>query len=827
MLKFDDLKAYFEQFLTNYGPYRNNKIYSIIIDNLLKYYINESYNIIPEDFKSAFENQKLPVSFYDNILLSVGFTQDLITKISYKDKEILLKTFTNFNIYKGTINQIQKVASDFEEDLNLYELLIDFREIAINFYYIRFFKNTNYILVENEYIYNSFKILDHIKLNGIDYLIKEKQQPNKLIVNKIISYDSLDEYIEIKNFNVKRWVFIPELVYSGDKVKNKVLKNFLDYESIYNKTPRYFLSKEYLEDLNKNDNLILPIKSNLVFLDYKKFRDINLLKYLFATIILKHYRKSRLILYFKDGKYSTSLEKIYKLWYYIIFKFYNKSIVNSGLPNPSLIFSIDSPYFKLEISDISDILKEYNLLETQYEVSLFYQKYFSTSFYPLNSFENEVPISQLELLMEKEIGLELITYINSRIDFAKGINSEFECSFILDEIYGSIFTWAFTNNISDISYLTDTLSYISTDIENSPTYNLILFLKPYHVDLIKESDDILEINNKFDLVNPYHKKSFIIDFYIGSLLNISHSLFKSELILKENNNLIILNSAREILIKKSSDFLQLLDSINQILIYEKEIVNFQNHNNLNFLKCLTYSFIIGISEINLNILSKNIDNIPVLNSHNQFVSLTKEIINNTNHAVSTDILTSIKDNLLIIIERSYLLIKKQLDSVSILHDHNLKDVLKILVINLLFIINHKYNTTVTVTDTDSSGKSVFDDFNIDLISALKRTEVSNSQSVNLDVKVIDVDSSAKVVFDDYNQIINSKILDIENIEDKKIIELLLTDVDSSGKSIFDDQSFNLYKNITVSKLISDNFLFSINEYSSMIATDNFFISLDP
>ena len=622
----DDLKEYFEKFFENYQPYRNNKVYNTIIDKLFNNYFDDSYNTLPSSFKEAYENQKIPLDFYNNILLSVGFTQDILNKLSYKDKEILLKTFTNFNIYKGTLNQIQRIASDFEEELNLYELLIDFRTVLIPYYHLTFLKNQDYVIAENELIYESIKINDYLKIPGDSnqYRVVIKKELNKIYIDKPFDITTvvelhgnkiIDNSLKINNVEVNRWVFVPDLIYAGEKVKNQVINKFLDYDSIYDNTRKYFISIESLE-LQK-DELVLPIKSNLILIDYKKYRNINLLNYLFAAILLKTYRKSRMVIYFKDGNYLTNLERITKLWYYIIYRFYNKAVTTNGLPNESIIFSISNPNFNLEIKDIPKILEEYNNIETQYEISLLYNKYISKQFYSLiyNDSEQILNLDQFKLLMEDEIGTDLIEYVEKRIFNAQGVDSEFECDFILDELQSSVLTWAYTNEIAYIDYLTDSLSYISASVDFSPTYNLILFLKPYHVEIIKQSGEILEINNKFNLVNPYHKRKFFIDLYKASILTLTHRLLNSKIISNINDNVIITSTFKNNLIHLSKQILLIIDSYLKTITYFEESVEFQSHDEVIYLKNILYSFI--------NIIGENL--ITVLKEDKEFLNNENKI----------------------------------------------------------------------------------------------------------------------------------------------------------------------------------------------------------
>lgn len=653
MLTFEDLRNYFDKFLIPYAPYRESKIYNTIINKILKTYFDDSYNQIPSIFKSTFEEQKIPIELYNIILLSVGFTEDILNKISYKDKEILLKSYTDFNIFKGTLNQIREVCSDFEEELNLYELLIDFRTIFISYYFINFLKNKDYVIVENEFIYNSIKINDHIQIPGDpnSYRVVTKKEDFKIYIDKPFDFDTIialivgnpnvlevtDDNIKIKNVNIDRWVFVPDLIYSGEKVKDKVIKHFLDYDKIYDGTKRYFVS---IDNLEKNkESLLLPIKSNLIFLDYKKFREINLINYLFATIILKEYRSSRLIIYFKDGNYLTNLERIYKLWYYIIFKFYNNGISTNGLPNPALIFSLESPYFNLKVEDIDNILVEYNSITTAHQASLFYNKYFTNNFYPLTNRKIDLSLEEFKILIENDIGKDLLEYVENRILNAKGIDSEFECSFILDELYYSILTWVYDNPIlkEKIKYFLDSLSYISTSIQFSPTYNLILFLKPYHVELVKELDEILSINNRFNLVNPDHRKKIFITLFKASVLTISHNILKSKIIFDPVDNIIIISNGQFILKVLAKDILNIFDKFFQFILYSEESVQFQNHKDLFYIKKQIYSIVFIIVEKLIKIIKNDYENVEILHKFNSLITIHNESIQSIFNLTNSDI----------------------------------------------------------------------------------------------------------------------------------------------------------------------------------------------
>ena len=74
----EDIKEYFEMFVLNYQPYKDIPEYQAIVKTLIDFYFDHSYNHINLPFKQAFEQQFIPIEFYNNLLLSIGFLKILL-----------------------------------------------------------------------------------------------------------------------------------------------------------------------------------------------------------------------------------------------------------------------------------------------------------------------------------------------------------------------------------------------------------------------------------------------------------------------------------------------------------------------------------------------------------------------------------------------------------------------------------------------------------------------------------------------------------------------------------------------------------------------------
>lgn len=554
----EDIKAYFDLYVLNYQPYKDIPEYQAIIKTLIDFYFDHAYNSINLPFKEAFEQQFIPIEFYEKLLLSIGFPKNIISILTNKDKKILLHSFMDYNRYKGTIEQIRLVGEKFEEDVGIYELFIDLKEIVIPYYKLYTINGQNYFNLENVNLYNKLEPNDIIIINSINYSIVSKSVNDEGYYRVYINKQYIGENLAVEDFTVKRWAFIPEALYIAPNV-NKVTEYF-DYEKIYQGTKQYFVSAEFLTAKYNNENLVLPIKSNLLFLDYKKYQEINVFNNLLAAIFLKEYYDRRIVITFEETKqYLISLGRLVKLWYYILLKFYNYNLIDSS-PINVLTLDITDVNFDYTISDINYLLNgkrddEGNIVELGYnnlkdldDFSKFYFDKITSKFTVYDHIPRDISLEEYELLLENEVGVDLIEYLNNRINNSSSEFKQYEYNFILDELYNSLITWSIfesENGVSgklisnNIGYFLKTLSFISYPISMSPTYNLIMFLKPYHVELIKEITEgvyVKDLGNSA-IINADKIQKYYLAFLRSSTLSLSDDIFQTIIYNNINNEI--------------------------------------------------------------------------------------------------------------------------------------------------------------------------------------------------------------------------------------------------------------------------------------------------
>lgn len=655
----EDIKAYFDLYVLNYQPYKDIPEYQAIIKTLIDFYFDHAYNSINLPFKQAFEQQFIPIEFYEKLLLSIGFPKKIISILTNKDKKILLHSFMDYNRYKGTIEQIRLVGEKFEEEVGIYELFIDLKDVVIPYYKLYAINGKNYFNLENVNLYNKLEPNDIIVINSINYSIIRKSVNEEGYYRVYINKQYIGENLAVEDFTVKRWAFVPEALYVAPNV-NKVT-DYFDYEKIYQGTKQYFVSAEFLTANYNNENLVLPIKSNLLFLDYKKYREINVFNNLLAAIFLKEYYDRRLVITFEEDKqYLISLGRLVKLWYYILFKFYNYNIVDSS-PINVLTIDITDVNFDYSISDINTLVNGktdlygnviefgYNNLKDTDDFSKFYFEKITSKFNNSNHVTRDISLNEYELLLENEVGVDLIDYLKNRISNSSSEYKEYEYNFILDEIYNSLISWSIFESengdegktiSNNIGYFLKTLSFISYPISMSPTYNLLMFLKPYHVELINEITEGLYVKDLGNsaILNADKLKKYYLDFLRASTLSISDNIlqtiiynnvatnikdgFNSDSAIITHGRLYSITHLINTLNKVSADLFELF------VMYERESIAQPNSIRANYniysaIKSLVFIISNGIQiintvSINLNLITASINY--------KFIEYIKEII---------------------------------------------------------------------------------------------------------------------------------------------------------------------------------------------------------
>jgi hypothetical protein len=472
------LQEFFNMYLKDYPPYYNNTIFDVLLDNICNNYYNELYVDLPKDLQEIFYNSNIQnPKIYDYLLVSIGVPDQIISKISFLDKLIFLKSLNDFERYKGTLSFVSKLGTAFSDKVDIAELYID--------------------------------------------------------------YDKKHE----------KWVMKPVFIfkYNPDDIE---IFEAIDYIKVYNKVPSLLISEQQLSALRDKQQLILPVKSNILLMDYNLSQNVSILNDLIVVLYLYHYQKTLYSIYFNNNTFLLSLKTIYLLWYYLLTLYYDCT-----WPATPSIFTILFNYTTLFPSTIlnystSDetifdkVLNYYNDMTTKTKFEYFYSE-IETKFNQNISNSNEYNSEKLFISLSS-MSDDLTTYLTDRILKITNIDlRQRELILLFSEIFNSLKLYQVsqespaTPKTKYISYLLDYLPQPLQDPTNTATSIILTNLKPYHVELFNIYSDGIYCQDKFNelfVEDNFNIDQKIIPFY-GAVV-ISDKLISSYNFINNDNAVI-------------------------------------------------------------------------------------------------------------------------------------------------------------------------------------------------------------------------------------------------------------------------------------------------
>lgn len=551
-MNFERLKEYFDTYLRNYLPYGDEQIYSVIIDHLLKYYYKNMYEkdgdlTIPKQLKELYEDFYFASDeLLDVFLVAIGLPQNLIDKLSNSYKRLFLKVFAGFQKYKSTIRFFVDIAKTFDSyNLNIYELHIDYDESAVPKPGSPYYKedpNVPYIS-SPEFSGDTLNDLEtYGDYTGTDYLvyrIKIDSTDNALYDTfKWSSTDGsiwnqtnvpitggeqdLNNGVKIKFNNLKghtvndEWRFIAKLgkptitspwclkavpIYIGNnKLQHANLP--IPYIVAYEKIPSLLVDESHLDtlksgnvrdDTDDHGNLLLPVKTNILLLEYDYTRKISLLYDVIHIILLKTIKDDSITLYFEDTAYTSIFKIVYFAWYYLLTRFYKTKF---SLISYDALLHFSTDLTNKDVTYIDDIINEYNNITTRNDFDVFYQKLMD-DFYTTNySSVQEYDYLQLGQIL-KTLDEDLFLYLDNRIN---SVDERIDIIKIVDEIFNSFIIF-FENHTNTLvtqyqDYFLKYLSQINVDLDSLPSLAFLDTLSPYHVELLPNMLDGITVDDR-------------------------------------------------------------------------------------------------------------------------------------------------------------------------------------------------------------------------------------------------------------------------------------------------------------------------------------------
>jgi len=539
-VKYIDLQEFFDLYIKNFLPFRDDPFYQKLMNYLLNYYYDKLYNQDPEIFKKIWEDQIIPYEVLDNILISLGYPPKILKNFTIREKILILNFFHDIYGYKASIEFIKRLFV-FDEEIGIYELYLD-RES-----------------------------------NG-------------------------------------SWVYKPRLIQKHENISELSNISF-PFEDIYRQIPSLLYSEEFLEEQYQSVGLSLPIKSNILLLDYHHIREISLINDFIVAVFLREYYESEIGLYFYDNYFFTTLWKIYYLWYYIFSKFFvldnqiseNKILwkAKKDYANRKYIRMIYNP-LKLsefyidgktnyktidkysygtiitekvpDMKKLDDILNWYKSIQSREEMDKFYKEIFIKSNFHQVVKEMDVSFKTLKFsysILDPKIS----NYIDQRLEGT--LDPKSELFRILDEIYNSLLLFIERSKNTNLknygkNYFLKSLPQIAISPKETKTYIMLYNFKPFHTELLSDSTIglIVPPSDKFNKVFvDSEAKQFIFELFNASILDFSYEYAIFDIEIPKISDLSIFSSIISIF--------ELKTQMSEILNDDSNNKNFINNCSIN------------------------------------------------------------------------------------------------------------------------------------------------------------------------------------------------------------------------------------------------------
>jgi len=121
-----DSQKIYDDFITKYPIYQDNRVFKILINKFKEIFIKDIYDDIPKIFKQLYENNEIPSDVYDYFLIDIGVSEDLIKELSNQEKLIFIKSLSDFQKYKSTVGLVKNIVQAYGDSVEVYELYIDY-----------------------------------------------------------------------------------------------------------------------------------------------------------------------------------------------------------------------------------------------------------------------------------------------------------------------------------------------------------------------------------------------------------------------------------------------------------------------------------------------------------------------------------------------------------------------------------------------------------------------------------------------------------------------------------------------------------------------------
>ena len=320
--------------------------------------------------------------------------------------------------------------------------------------------------------------------------------------------DRISIYELYIDYNGVNWILKPVPVYRNEELPLK--DSSILYSMVYETIPSLLVSEDQLTSLYNDNQLVLPIKSNILLVDNDLTTSVSLLYDVIVAVFLHTYQDNYIDIFFNDGTTSVQLKTIYYLWYYLLTKRYGLSwkslsplgMIRFAYGRIGTSFPTNIGGMPTTIEGLQDIIDRYDDIETSIERDAFYKDI-------ADAFNDPAATSSIEATEETlynsllVLDSTLAMYINNRISNTL-TDEKSEIAKILSELYISLTVYVTTCNDTYFEkysdYFLQYLPQILINPEDTTSYTILYNLKPYHVELYSKNSSGITCEDKFNQI---------------------------------------------------------------------------------------------------------------------------------------------------------------------------------------------------------------------------------------------------------------------------------------------------------------------------------------
>ena len=341
-------------------------------------------------------------------------------------------------------------------------------------------------------------------------------------VNNFIAYELYLDYRDPIGGSDYKWYFIPKLLYNPRSNIDTTIINekAILFDDVLQKTTNFFITKEQLTNLRSSNQLVLPLKTNIISLDFFiSYHNTSALNSLATSIILKHFEAFNFTLFFisssEQKEYNITILDMYIILYYLFMKLYNsvyniKPILNVPWFDPDNSIGIN-------LADLNSIFDEHDNIYTTNDVQEFFKNNIEPYFLTISPQFSRVDIESLEIILKSNLTMStIIDFIEDEINKTTD-NGNLLLTALINDVFYSIETFKVIELNSVDTWESDWFDFfvelLPTLNVGSPTdltsYNFLFNSKPFHTEFISSIDTTVISSSKFNTTVPKSESTFL------------------------------------------------------------------------------------------------------------------------------------------------------------------------------------------------------------------------------------------------------------------------------------------------------------------------------